>query len=200
MSLLFLFIGFGILAVPRNWLPETINHPTFYGFLLFLSAAIIYLPPLILRHRKTERKERLVTNMQSAIAFSLLLNNAGEFGLFGLYQYGFQYDKFCHFLVCMILAFILAESLRAWERLSFWKISWMTFTAVLLSGLAWELFEFSSDLFFNTAEWGVYGRNVIADTVLDIVFDILGAVAGIVVFLIPSKWKIRKRKRQEISF
>jgi hypothetical protein len=186
-------VGFSIFAVPRNWLPETISHPLFYGFLLLLSAGLIYLPPLILQHKKNERKERLVTNMQSAIAFSLLLNNAGEFGLFGLYKYGFQYDKFCHFLVCMILAFILAESLRAWERLSFWKITWMTFAAVLASGLVWEIFEFSSDFFFHTAEWGVYGQNVIADTVLDVVFDILGAVAGIVVFLIPSKWKVRKR-------
>lgn len=193
-SILFFLVGVGTFLVPRNWLPGTISHPAFYGFLLVISAVLVYAPPFIIKNKQTERKQRLVRNMQSAIAFSLILNNAGEFGLYKLYQDGFQYDKFCHFLVPMLLAFLLAESLRAWEHLSFKKIAWITMAIVMASGIAWELFEYGSDLFFHTQEWGVYGHDVIADTAGDVFCDILGGVAGIVVYRIPSKYKVRKNR------
>lgn len=189
-SVLFAFLGLGVFLMPREWLPSTITHASFYAFLLFLSAALVYLPPLVIRNRRTPQKERLVGNMQTALAFSLLLNNAGEFGLYGLYQHGFEYDKFCHFLVPMIFAFILAESLRAWEHFSRWKIVWLTLGIVFIGGIVWEIFEFGSDFLLQTKIWGVYGQSVFTDTLQDILFDSLGAIAGVLVFLIPSKHQV----------
>lgn len=196
-SITFLLLALWVFLVPEAWLPKSISHQNFYALLLLLSAILVYLPLLLVGDKHTIRKKNLVRNMQSGMAFSLILNNAGEFGLYGLYQYGFEYDKFCHFIVPMIFAFILAESLRAWEHFSRWKIVWLTLLIVVASGVVWEGFEFTADYFLNTKIWGVYGQSVITDTIQDVLFDTAGAIAGIIVFLIPSKYQVRKKLSQQ---
>lgn len=193
-SLLFIALALWVFFVPESWLPKTITHQNFYAGLLILSAILVYLPSLVFRKVQTAQKKQLVLNMQSAAAFSLLLNNGGEFGLYNLYQYGFEYDKFCHFLVPMIFSFLLAESLHAWEHISHRKIVWITLFAGFSAGIIWELFEFGSDSLFHTTLWGVYGHSVITDTIQDILFNTAGAIAGSIIFLIPSKHQIRKQK------
>jgi uncharacterized membrane protein YjdF len=135
--------------------------------------------------------------MRSVIAFSLIVNFAGELGLFQLYRYGFEYDKFAHFIVSMLFAFILSESLREWEHLPLQKIIWLTLVTVFSFGILWEVFEATSDFLFKTQEWGVYGKYLALDTYRDIGFNTLGALAGVIVFAIPSKQAIQKKRAHQ---
>lgn len=111
---------------------------------------------------------------------------AGELGLYQLYRYGFQYDKFAHFVVSMLFAFILGEALKEWTRFPSRKIVWLVILIMFGSGILWEIFEAASDYLFKTQEWGVYGNYLAWDTVADIGFNTLGALAGVIVFKIPK--------------
>lgn len=182
-SLLLILIGLILLFAPERLFPS-FYRPQFMGTVALLSPLLIYLPKFFL-NRGTPQKKNLVREMRSVIAFSLLVNIGGELGLFQLYRYGFEYDKFAHFLVSMLFAFVLGEALREWEGFSVKKIVWLVFFIVFSSGVLWEIFEATSDYLFKTQEWGVYGAHLAIDTYKDFVFNTLGALAGIIVFLIP---------------
>ena len=98
----------------------------------------------------------LILNLRVIIALSLLLNSFGTLGLYQLYRYGFEYDKFAHFLVSMLLAFILSEIICEWKKLPKSQVIIPVIIIVFAAGIAWEGIEFSSDLLFETQEWGVY--------------------------------------------
>ncbi|MFZ2299893.1 MAG: DUF2238 domain-containing protein [Candidatus Moraniibacteriota bacterium] len=189
-SALLVIIGLVLLFGPRQWFPDFYS-PVFMGVIALLSPLLIYLPELIIK-KSTPQKRTLVLEMRSVIAFSLIVNFAGELGLFQLYKYGFEYDKFAHFIVCMTFAFILGESLREWEQLHSRKLVLIVFLIVFSSGIVWELFEVASDYLFKTQEWGVYGKYLAADTYADLGFNLLGALAGIIVFKIPKGRSTKK--------
>jgi hypothetical protein len=177
-------MGFILLLGPDRWFPNFYS-PVFMGIIALLSPFLIYLPKFFLK-KSTLRKRNLILKMRSVIAFSLLVNFTGELGLFQLYKYGFEYDKFAHVVVSMAFAFVLGESLREWEQLHSRKLILIVFLIVFSSGMLWEIFEASSDYLFKTQEWGVYGNHLALDTYKDIGFNTLGALAGIIVFKIPK--------------
>jgi hypothetical protein len=180
-------MGCLLLVLPKEWFPNFYS-PIFLGVIALISPILIYLPKWILT-RSTPRKRKLVLEMRSVIAFSLLVNFAGELGLFQLYRYGFEYDKLAHFSVSMLFAFILSESLKEWEDFSLTKRLLITLLIVFASGILWEFFEASSDFLFKTKVWGVYGKHLVTDTYTDIFFNTLGGIAGIIISLIPKKKK-----------
>ncbi len=186
-SLLLVLMGCLLLVLPKEWFPNFYS-PIFLGVIALISPILIYLPKWILT-RSTPRKRKLVLEMRSVIAFSLLVNFAGELGLFQLYRYGFEYDKLAHFSVSMLFAFILSESLKEWEDFSLTKRLLITLLIVFASGILWEFFEASSDFLFKTKVWGVYGKHLVTDTYTDIFFNTLGGIAGIIISLIPKKKK-----------
>jgi hypothetical protein len=190
-STLLVLIGLFLLVAPSEWFPDFYN-PIFMGVLALISPILIYLPRFILT-RSTPQKRKLILDMRSIIAFALLVNFAGELGLFQLYRYGFEYDKFAHFIVCMAFAFILGESLREWEHLHAKKLVVIVFLVVFASGVVWEGLEASSDFLFKTQEWGVYGEHLVLDSYKDLVFNSLGAIAGIVVFKIPKNPSLKRK-------
>jgi glycopeptide antibiotics resistance protein len=183
-SITLVITGLVLLFGPRDWFPDYYN-PVYMGIVALVSPALIYLPNFILK-KETPQKRNLLLQMRSIIAFSLTVNIAGELGLFQLYKYGFEYDKFAHFIVNMLFAFILCEALKEWERLSSRKIIWLVLLIAFGAGLLWEVFEAASDYLFKTQEWGVYGKHLALDTYKDIGFNTLGALAGIVIFMIPK--------------
>lgn len=189
-SVILVIMGCILLLGPDCWFPNFYS-PVFMGVIALLSPFLIYLPEFFLK-KSTSQKRNLILEMRSVIAFSLLVNFAGELGLFQLYKYGFEYDKFAHFVVSMLFAFILGESLREWEQLHSRKLILVVFLIVFGSGMLWEIFEASSDFLFKTQEWGVYGNHLALDTYKDMIFNSLGALAGIIVFKIP---KGRNKKR-----
>ena len=178
-------IGLILLLGPKNWFPNFYN-PVFMGVIALISPFLISLPKFILKKR-TPQKRNLIMEMRSVIAFALLVNFAGELGLFQLYKYGFEYDKFAHFVVSMLFAFILGESLREWGHLHAKKLILIVFLIVFSSGILWEIFEASSDYLFKTQEWGVYGKHLAMDTYKDMVFNALGTIAGMIIFMIPQR-------------
>lgn len=190
-SIILVIIGLLLLFGKKSWFPNFYN-PLFLGVIAVISPLLIYLPKFFLT-KSSPKKRKLILEMRSVITFSLLVNFAGELGLFQLYKYGFEYDKFAHFIVSMLFAFILGEALSEWEQLSPGRILWLIFLVVFSSGILWEIFEATSDLLFKTQEWGVYGKHLVGDTYRDIAFNTLGAIAGIVVFMIP------KGQREKIS-
>lgn len=183
-SITLVIIGLVLLFGPGQWFPGFYS-PVFMGVVALSSPFLIYLPKLFFR-KSTSQKRNLILEMRSVIAFALIINFAGELGLFQLYRYGFEYDKFAHSIVSMLFAFILGESLREWEHLHAKKLILIVFLIVFGSGLLWELFEAFSDFLFKTQEWGVYGRHVTLDTLKDIIFNTLGTIAGIIIFSIPK--------------
>lgn len=183
-SILLVLMGCILLICPKEWFPNFYS-PIFLGIIAIISPILIYLPKFFLK-KSTEKKRNLILEMRSVIAFSLLVNFAGELGLFQLYRIGFEYDKFAHFAVSMLFAFIFGESLKEWERMSSKKVALITILVVFGSGIIWEFFEASSDFLFKTQVWGVYGEHLVTDTYKDIFFNTLGALAGTIVFLIPK--------------
>lgn len=109
-SIVLVIIGLLLLILPKEWFPD-FYKPIFMGIIALLSPILIYLPKFILK-KSNPQKRALILNMRFVIAFSLAINIAGELGLFQLYRYGFQYDKFAHFIVPMLFAFVLGESLK----------------------------------------------------------------------------------------
>lgn len=184
-SIVLVIIGLILLFEPRGWFPNFYS-PIFVGIIALISPLLIYLPGFILR-KDTPQKRKLTLEICSVVAFSLSVNIAGELGLFQLYKYGFEYDKFAHFIVSMLFAFMLGEALKEWRGFPSEKIVWLVFLIVFGSGILWELFEATSDILFKTQEWGVYGRYLVSDTYKDIGFNTLGALAGIIVFKIPKR-------------
>lgn len=183
-SIALVTIGLILIIAPSAWFPDFYN-PIFMGIIALLSPILIYLPRFILT-RTSPLKRKLILEMRSVIAFSLLVNFAGELGLFQLYRYGFEYDKFAHFIVCMAFAFILGESLCEWEHLHAAKLLWIVFLVVFSSGILWEVLEASSDFLFKTQEWGVYGEHLVLDSFKDLLFNSLGTLAGMLIFKIPK--------------
>ena len=178
-------LGFFMLFAPKDWFPD-FYYPLYFGIIALLSPLLISLPLLFL-DGKTPRKSGAILDFQLIIAFSLAINIAGQLGLYQLYKFGFEYDKFAHFLVCMLFAFIFGEVLKEWTLLPPKGIVLLVIFLLLCSGIVWEIFEAVSDLFFGTQEWGVYGQYVIPDTFKDLGFNMLGSLAGVLIFLIPKR-------------
>src|SRR6185369_7423105 len=104
-----------------------------------------------------------------------------------------------HFLVCMLFAFMLGEYLTVNKKLSFQKVVMTVMTSIFVSGLIWELFEASSDIFFHTEEWGIYGRAIFPDTMRDIFFNTIGIVTGIILLSFPSPTFKKDNKSERVT-
>lgn len=191
-SITLVIVGLILLFGPKYWFPDYYK-PVFMGIVAVISPFLISVPEFIFK-KDTPQKRKLVLEMRSAIAFSLSVNIGGELGLFQLYKFGFQYDKFAHFVVSMLFAFILGEALKEWHHFPSRKVVWLVFLIIFSSGVLWEIFEATSDFLFRTQEWGVYGNNITWDTYEDISFNILGALAGIIVFMIPKGHREKPNK------
>ena len=169
---LFLLAAAFLFLAPRSWLPS-FYEPGLWGTVALLSPLLVWLPKKIL-HAPTEEKKGFLLKTQSFIACSLLINGAGEFGLFQLSRVGFEFDKFTHFLVPFLLSLAYSEGLRLWTNLSSREIWIRVAMTLFFAGLLWEFLEMLSDALFHTKEWGMYGENIPADTLADILFNSAG--------------------------
>lgn len=186
-NIIFVLTGLGLLLAPRSWFPD-FYHPIYFGIVFLLSPILITLPNLFLKESSPQKKN-LVLKMRTVIALALIINMGGELGLFQLFRYGFEYDKFAHFLVCMLFAIMLGESLEAWEHFSYTKIAFTIILIGVMAGLVWEGLEAASDALFHTSEWGMNGYGIKVDTFRDIIFNTLGLFSGLIVLRLPRKKK-----------
>lgn len=190
-------IGSVLLFVPHARFPD-FYHPVYMGIASLFSVFLIHLP-LSRLMRRAARKPRLILEARSAVAFSVSLNMAGELGLFQLYRFGFEYDKFAHFSVCLLFTWILCKVFVEGEYLTLRKALVFAALIVFASGILWEAIEFSSDILFGTQEWGVYGQDTLSDTVKDMLFNVLGILFGATIFTVREKQNALFPKGMRIS-
>ena len=175
----FITSGIVFLVGINSWLSKFYN-PLFFGLISFLCAFIIYLPKIIFKAEE-ENKLKVRTELQAVISIGLLLNGFGELSLFELYRAGFQYDKFIHFTVAILMTIVAVRFFMVWIKTNFKKSLAIGGLVVFAGGIVWEILEFASDLFLNTKIWGVDGNYAWPDTIGDISFNIGGIIVGIFV-------------------
>lgn len=189
-------IGFSLLLWPKERLPD-FYHPVFMGITAILSPFFIY-APFIRIMADTPRKWKLILRIRSVVTLAILMNVAGQLGLFQLYRFGFEYDKFTHFTVSMLFAYMLCEALTEWVRFDLRRTIVTASLIMFGAGIAWEGIEFSADMLFGTQEWGVYGKDTISDTLRDILFNTLGIFSGTVIFARTQNVKAEVSKKTRL--
>lgn len=174
------------MIVGEKRLPEFYN-PYYMTAAAFASAVVIYAPEFFFR----SQKEAVLVRFQTAIASAVLLNAAGSLGLYRLYRIGFEYDKWVHFFIPLILIFAIFDFLKSFGQ-SFKLSLGLAFFGVLAGGLAWEFVELFSDVFLGTETMGHYCYDISRDTIVDIIANGMGAaVAAFIIFLRKGKPIIR---------
>ena len=159
----FVFTGAVLLVAPHSWWPEYYDV-TYMGIAALVCAAAIWLVPATLK---------------TPLAIILLLNASGDLGLYQLYTYGFEYDKVIHFASPLIATLALARV---------WRVK-RAVIIIIACAIAWELFEFLIDRYFKTRLFGVYHLFIWRDTIIDVVFNIVGIAAAYFFLRLKSRPK-----------
>ncbi len=180
-------LGTILLFLPKKW-SHFVYYPTYLGIIFLVSAAVIFLPPMLFR-KDTPQKKKVILKMQTFLAISVLMNAAGELGLFQLYTVGFEYDKFVHLTTGLLFSIVFGEMLMVWKKLNFRQIIWPVVLMVLAGGVAWKIWESASDILFHTQESGIYGQFITSDTFGDLLWGLLGIMYGLI-FLKITSWNI----------
>ncbi len=178
----FLLAGLILILGRKSWFPD-FYAPVLMAIFSWLSAFFIILPRFLFRSKQndSEARKKSLVDFQITLAISLVLNGLGVLGLFQLYKVGFEYDKAIHFITGLIMSVSFARLLFFRYGFSFRKAVLLSASLMLIAGIGWEVFEFFSDLIFGTKTLGVYGMQIKKDTILDLIFDFAGVVAGALV-------------------
>jgi hypothetical protein len=139
---------------------------------------------------------KLKFNLPIVISYLLFLVGSQYFGsILGWYGLGW-WDTFMHFLSGAILAF---SGIALYERLvhreaemeiSPWIIFLFTLSFAAFGGVLWEIYEFSSDQFFDMTLQG--GGN--DDTMIDLISDTGGGLIIAIMAGVRTKRKIMKSR------
>jgi hypothetical protein len=134
---------------------------------------------------------KLQFNLPIVISYLIFLVGSQYFGsILGWYGLGW-WDTFMHLVSGAILAFsgiALYERLihrNAGKNISPWFVFLFTLSFAALGGVLWEIYEFSSDQFFDMTLQG--GGN--SDTMVDLIADTIGG-------LIIAGWAGIRTKRK----
>lgn len=172
----------------KDWFPNFYN-PIFMGIMGIASVFIILSPRLVLNPVGDDHKKKSIDFVQDALSLILVLSSAGGIGLYQLYRYGFQYDKFLHFFVSFILVITICNFLFYWHKIHIAKTFVYIAIGVVAAGFFWELFEYLTDLCLGTQTFGFYGELVFRDTVWDMIMNAFGAIIGAIVVLYKNPIK-----------
>jgi len=178
---IYIISGLILLIGKRSWFPDFYN-PEFMGALAIISALLIILPRLVFKSENPVRKNA-VLDLQTTLAISLLVNGAGGLGLYQLYQYGFEYDKLMHFIVPFLLTISGSRFISLWYNIEIEKALFISAVLIVLGSLAWEIFEFLSDWYIGTQTLGFYGKEITKDTIVDVIINAIGIIAGSIFIL-----------------
>jgi hypothetical protein len=138
---------------------------------------------------------KLQFNLPIVISYLVFLVGSQYFGsILGWYGLGW-WDTFMHLVSGAILAFsgiALYERLihrNAGDEISPWFVFLFTLSFAALGGVLWEVYEFSSDQFFDMTLQG--GGN--KDTMTDLIADTIGGLVIAVVAGIRTRAKLKKK-------
>jgi hypothetical protein len=142
---------------------------------------------------------KLQFNLPIVISYLVFLVGSQYFGsILGWYGLGW-WDTFMHFVSGAILAFsgiALYERLihrNAGNEISPWFVFLFTLSFAALGGVLWEVYEFSSDQFFDMTLQG--GGN--KDTMTDLIADTIGGLVIAIVGGIRTRAKLKKKNFHE---
>ena len=166
-----LLAGLGVLALivePRyTTLPLLLATA---GFGLVASVGFAFIPT---------RRPATLKAAEAAVLAAFAMHMMGH--ALGWYEAFWWYDKALHFLVPVAMVLTLYALSQATEWIWNWRhvkpleVGIYLFSmAVALSAL-WEILEFAMDQLFGTEE-----QNGLADTMVDLIADVLGALLGAV--------------------
>lgn len=145
----------------------------------------ISLLPLVLERRLHIRLPMLVQAAYVAFIFASMFS--GE--VFGMYGKIWAWDDWMHFIsgvfisVGVILWLIYLEMKNI--RLPRWLQAYLILGTAAFLAVLWELAEFTSDRIFGTSSQG----GDLTDTMLDLLYDVSGAVIVAVVWRLTTKQK-----------
>lgn len=139
---------------------------------------------------------KLQFNLPIVISYLIFLVGSQYLGsILGWYGLGW-WDTFMHLVSGAILAFsgiALYERLihrNAGDKISPWFVFLFTLSFAALGGVLWEIYEFSSDQFFNMTLQG--GGN--KDTMTDLIADTIGGLIIAVSAGIRTRKKLKNRQ------
>jgi hypothetical protein len=170
-----------LLVVPERFLPSFYDTQYIHLFSIGSILLIYFLP----RHLKVSaqdqnalEKNKVIDQLQILITLILYANILGDLGLYQLYKIGFPYDKFIHFLIPLLCMIFFPKFLHIRFGIPFSRACIYSFIFILSSGILWEISEYLADTIFKTHIFGVYGQDLIHDTTLDLLSDLLGSSIG----------------------
>ncbi|MBU2577195.1 MAG: hypothetical protein KKF50_05760 [Nanoarchaeota archaeon] len=183
-ALIFVYILIGILE--RNYLP--VIEGVIALFITFL--------PLILKKRWGIH---LPASLNLLIVLSLYLHAEGRLLSFYTLFYPY-YDKISHFVgsaTVALLGFAMVIIIDRFTKINLNKKAIIFFIIIFTMAIGgfWEILEFTSDSFLGTTH-----QSNLTDTMLDLIFDLVG---GIFIAMITNinyevmKRQIRVKKRNE---
>lgn len=171
-----IFIALILIFGRKSWWPSYYS-PIYFGLTFLASAFLIIFSQYIFKSPDSRRQEAIIF-LRFVLALALIFNALGELYFYQLYKYGIQYDKLIHFTSSFLFVAALTFFYEKWYNLNLNQALKKAVIIVIISGLLWEIFEFSSDFFFKTSEFGVYGQLKTIDTTFDILSDLLGITVG----------------------
>ena len=125
---------------------------------------------------KDLEQKKILDLIQISMVAGLSLSTLGGLGLFKLYKFGFQYDKFLHFLNSFIFTIIIAKLYEQWRRFSFKKSIILSIIIIFFVGAIWEIYELVADTLFKTQMLGQYGEFITKDTIWDLAMNFFGII------------------------
>lgn len=194
------FTGFGvinaiifIILACLNIAPS-ISFGNIYSILLiFLYFLAVWAPVLLTLIFKLRFYLPLVIAYEIFVILALVVGC-----LWGVYDMNTYYDKIVH-VGSGILFALLAHNLLAEAKGNHLNLVWTFITvfafSMMLGGI-WEIWEFSFDALLgeNTQHWmGFEGREVLFDTMFDIICDCVGGIAGGIAVIVFEKLKLKKQ-------
>ncbi len=160
-----------------QWFPDY-YRPRVMAFGSFFYIFLIESPLLVFRNANSPGKITNRLRLQKVLAVGLILCGLGSLGLWGLYHKGIPYDKFVHFGFPMALTVAGIAVFKSWYGIPFRIAALRVFLIVSLSAVAWEVVESVFARYFHI---GFFGALFDRDSLLDIVFNVVGLALGILV-------------------
>lgn len=184
-----LFIALGIIFW-LGWL-DVPGHDDEWalGYMAFGSAAVLWLPYLIVSVSETIRSHANTAWLGALEGVLFFAMTASWIGAFGLYRAGFGYDNGMHVFASALAVFGITLIVSAYnpglvhEPLVLASIALIL---ALLAGMGNEVVEWTSDRFLGTVMYGEVGQP--DDTLRDTIADVVGVLVGSVFVVLKRSW------------
>ena len=195
ISFVFSIIGFiNIILYAMLSFFKIFNYGNIVYLFLMLYFFIVWIPFLLHIFFKIEFSIKILIFYQ---IFMFLADVIGS--VWRVYDYSNLYDKFMHFLSGVLFAILIFNSLKNNKnnKLNLFWIFLFVFSFSMMIGAFWEILEFGFDgiLGRNAQHWqNLTGREILYDTMFDLISDFLGALLGGIVSIFIEK----KSKRLKV--